>query len=122
MTVTPASFKTFFDPTFNSVDNTILQARIDEAERRTNRAAWGVKADDGVCYLVAHMLTMRASATATAALPRGPLTSETVGPLSRSFAAPTAAPWSAAWFGGSTWGQTYVELRSLIFADRVGDY
>ncbi len=120
MTVTPASFKTFFDPVFDDADEGVLQTRIDEAERRTNRTAWGSRADDGISYLVAHALAVSAD-LASGAAARGPLTSETMGPESRSYAAPTAAPYTQAWYGLSGYGQAYQDLRALVFADRVGD-
>lgn len=105
----------------------ILDATIDGfiamAERRTNRTNWGAKADDGVIFLAAHLTTMQAKAASAGVngnAVKGPLTSETVGPLSRSFDAggSGSAPWSDAWLSGSPWGIAYVELRALVMSDR----
>lgn len=119
MTVTPATLKAFAPELSTLDDTTVVQPAIDRAERRTARDAWGVKADDGVTLLACHMLTLGVRIAATGAQARGPLTSETVGPLSRSFASPPVVL-SDAWLASSSYGQEYAELRSLIFADRVG--
>lgn len=130
MTVTPESFldQTRF-AVFADVDDDDVQAAIDRAERRTNRTAWGVQADDGVDLLVAHILTMDARAAAATtpatsggATARGPLTSETVGPLSRSFASPggsTSGTYDDAWLMMTGWGAQYLSMRQYVFADRV---
>ncbi len=124
MAVTPTQFKDEF-PEFATLTDPDVQLFIDQAERRTARTNWGVKADDGVKYLTAHLLTMRARATGTTpggggAGVRGPMASETVGSLSRSFSNVTAAPWTNAWLESTAWGSAYAELRSLVFSDRIG--
>ncbi len=122
MTVVAADIMTFA-PEFTTVDDdeiATITAAIAQAERRTNRTNWGVIADDGVTYLVCHMLTLAARIAVSGAQARGPLTSETVGPLSRSFAVPGSVTLSSAYLASTTYGQAYAELRSGVFSDRVG--
>lgn len=126
MAVTSTSFlaQTRF-AAFADVDEGNITAAIARAENRTNRSAWASTADDGVDLLTAHMLTMDARAasstpaTSGGAGARGPMTSESVGPLSRSFAAPASVAWTDAWLAQTGWGAEYLSLRSLVFACRV---
>lgn len=126
MTVTASDVKAMA-PEFDAVDDAVIEAWIERVENRTNRTAWGSKADDGVTFLVLHWLTIRAQQEASGAggaQVQGPVTSETVGPLSRSFAAPaassSAAPYSDAWLGLSSWGLAHLELRGTLFPVRIG--
>ncbi len=118
MTIAASDVKTFA-PEFDALDDADIDLVIARVERRTNREAWGVKADDGVLFLVCHYLTIAARIAATGAQARGPLTSETVGPLSRTFASPGALSLTNAFLASSTYGQAYTELRGLVFASRV---
>lgn len=120
MTVTPASIKAFA-PEFSSFDdNADVQPAIDQAERRTNRTQWAGKADDGVTYLVCHLLTIKANIAKSGAAAKGPLTEQRAGPVARSFANPFAGvPYTQAWFAHTLYGQAYVELRALIVPDRT---
>ena len=119
MTVTADDLTTAF-PEFASTDDEVIEAAIERAERRTNRAAWGVKADDGVILLACHMLAMNARSAGGSSSPAGVLASETVGPLSRTYAAPTGTLSTGdAWIGATIYGQAYLELRGLVFAPRV---
>ncbi len=120
MSVTPESIKAFAPELSTLDDEDDVQPAIDMAERRTNRKAWASKADDAVTYLVCHMLTLAARIAVSGAQARGPLTSETVGPLSRSFAVPGSVTLSSAYLASTTYGQAYAELRSGVFSDRVG--
>lgn len=116
MTVTAASL-IVFAPELASVDEAIVTAAVDAAYRRTNVAAWAGKVDDGVNNLAAHMLTLGVRIAASGAQARGALTSQTVGPLSRSFAAPPVTM-SDAWLASTTYGQAYAELKATVFACR----
>ncbi len=129
MTVLFADFIVVYSE-FAAVDSVAGQYQLDAAERRTNRSAWDTRADDGIMLLAAHMLTLRQRAIDGAAggstgTITGPLQSETVGPLSRSYAAVSVsngsggAPWSDAWFSLTSYGVEYIAMRSTIFADRT---
>lgn len=129
MAVVPADIRTLA-PEFAALADGDIQPWIDMAERRTNRPAWGVKADDGITFLTLHWLSIRAQAESAgsggggAGMIQGPITSETVGPLSRSYAvvsaASSGAPYTEGWYTLSSWGLAYAELRRTVFADRVG--
>lgn len=116
MTVTPASIKVHA-PELSAIADDTVQLAIDRALRRTNVTAWAGKADDGVTLLVCHMLTLGVRIAASGAQARGALTSQTVGPLSRSFAAPPVTM-TDAWLASTQYGQEYAELRSTVFACR----
>lgn len=112
MAVTPSDIKTLF-PEFASVSADRIQAWIDIAECRINREAWGSKADIGVKFLTAHFTKFGES---SGALGAGPVTSISVGELSKSFATPGSLSESA--FGSTSYGREFLELRAEIFADR----
>lgn len=122
MTVTPADLQAMASE-LAGVDTPTLQAWIDRVERRTNRDAWGVKADDGVLYASAHyaLMQLRAAAAGTGGGSiHGPLSREKVGPLEREYGSNALIiPWGDAWFAQTSWGVAYLELRSTVFACRV---
>lgn len=109
------------DPIIQAFDDAVITARIAEVENRTNRDAWGSKADSGVIFLVAHMLLLdKRALDGKAGQFKGPLTSESVGPLSRSFASPLGrGNEQDAWLMQTQWGMQYLELRKLVFAMRT---
>lgn len=122
MTVSPASVKARCkDPIIQAMLDADVQLLIDESERHTARGQWGEsKADDGVIYLTAHMCLMSAKALAgQMSNVKGPLTGETVGPLSRSFAGPQAVPFSQLWYTLTTWGAMYWGLMSTVLSQRT---
>lgn len=114
---------------FVDVDEEVVQDAIDRAERRTNRSAWASIADDGVNLLTAHFLIMDArnavgsTVATTSPTLRGAMTSEAIGPLSRSFASVGGSSVSSSafdsWLALTGFGQEYLALRSGVFADRV---
>lgn len=61
MTLDVATFKTRF-PEFGAVDSPLLQAKLDEANRRIDRGLWDAftqpLGDDGQGYLAAHLLAL----------------------------------------------------------------
>lgn len=119
MSVTVADIQTFA-PLLADVDEDTIQAAIDEAERNTYRTAWGARADDGIKNLTAHLLTVNEKLAALAsAQVTGPITSQGVGPLSRSFAVAAAVPYEHYWYTLTTYGQRYLTLVGSIFANRV---
>lgn len=111
MAVTPQQLRDLA-PELATVPDGRLCLFIQQAERRVNRAAWGVRADDGVMYLAAH-LAIQAGKGASA--PVGPVSSVSVGEVSQSFAvAPDGGSLSA-----TSYGQEYLSLSRLVFASRV---
>lgn len=99
---------------------------IAEAQRRVSAKAWGSKNDDGVRLLVAHMMTLsvrNAAGGAGSATARGPVTSEKVGPLARSYGDVVSGGQSASrvdpWLALTPYGLEFASLKSLIFANRM---
>ena len=98
---------------FETVDNERVEEFIAQAERRTNRGEWGEKADDAVILLTAHLLKMDKQQGAGAA---GPVQSEKVGDVSRSFFLTRAS--SGSLMLSTSWGRRYNELLDTIFTNR----
>ena len=111
MAVTAADVKTIATE-FAAVDNSRVEIFIAQAERRTNRGAWGAKADDGVIYLTAHLLKLD---ELQGGAPAGPVTARRVRDVSWAF----AAPMSKDGLASTAWGRRYQELLSTVFGGRV---
>lgn len=113
MSVTPAQVKAIATE-FASTDNDAVQGAIDLAEERTNRTAWGSKADTSVIYMAAHLLKLDALQSTA---PINPITSESAGPLSRSYAVDAAS--SEDDLNSTIWGKRYKGLQRTIMVPRV---
>jgi hypothetical protein len=114
MSVTASSFKTRFKA-FASETDPYVTLFIEEAARVMDRALFPTeaRADDAQGYLVAHLMTLekRAQQMATSGA-AGPVSSETVGPLSRSF----ASNWgSAEGYDTTPYGQEYKKRIAAVF-------
>lgn len=120
MAVTPADVKAVATE-FAAVDDGDIQPFIDQAERRTNRDAWGSRADDGVIYLTAHLMLLSnvlGLGGSSAGLSTG-VTLEKVDDLTRQYAAASQfIPASEAAMSRTKWGSAYLELLALVFGDR----
>lgn len=91
--------------------STLTQGQIDpfiaRAKRRVNEGHWGDQYDDGVMYMTAHLLALSRRPSSAA----GVVVSETVGSMSRSYAAPT----SGDLMQSTSYGQVFADLsRDLI--------
>jgi hypothetical protein len=96
---------------FSATSDAAVQAAIDEAERSTNRTAYGAKADDAVIYLAAHLLTLDAMTSP----PPGAVASQSIGGASVSYVAPRVP--IAGDRGATKWGRRRAALSA--FASRV---
>src|SRR5690606_17941828 len=112
MAVTPEDVRAIA-PELDSVPTDLIERFIAMAERRVNRKAWGARADDGVTFLAAHLLTMRKRG---ASGQTGPLASVSVGDVSQSFAVQASDGKN---YNATSYGQEFATLQSLVFADRV---
>lgn len=83
-------------------------AVLASVELQVNDDAWDDLASTGKAYLAAHLATLAARGASGAA---GPVTSESVGQLSRSYAAP-ATPSSS--LGLTSYGQEYLRLTRIL--------
>jgi hypothetical protein len=107
MAVTAESFIAMF-PEFSEEDSERLAAFIAMAERQVSTRYFGARADDAILFLTAHKLSTMASATA------GPtVLKETVGSMSREYAAGGAVSASNPLFG-TPYGVEYLNLIRLI--------
>lgn len=104
-----------------------VETFLEEAERQTARDLWGDSAGMAVCLMAAHLL--HEDAVANAVLPNpstpggqgfaGPITSQSMGPITRSFGARAGAgfkPGGGAAFedeplATTPWGKRLIQLR-----------
>lgn len=113
MSVTPADIKELF-PEFAATADARIQLFIDQSTLSVNTAVWGNKADFAIQYLTAHLLTVVNRGGGGAA---GPITSEKVGDLQRSYASGGAV---AHELGSTGYGMEFLRLRrSLHITPRV---
>ena len=82
-------------------------------DRQVGEAQWGDLFPDGQILLAAHLgaLTLNTAGGSSQAV--GPVVSQTVGPVSRSFAVLTTSG-AAGSFDSTTWGQEYARLRRML--------
>lgn len=112
MAVTVSDIKTDF-PEFAGLANGIITRFLAKAALRVSAAEWGLKFDDGIEFLTAHLLQRRLEGTGSGS---GPVTSEKVGDISVGYAASKIATDSE--FGSTVYGRMYLQLCSEIFAVR----
>ncbi len=119
MSVTPASFKELF-PEFVSQSDARVTLFLDQASRRISASAFGTLYDDAQSYLAAHLIAVSARASGmTLSGASGPVTSETVGPLSRSYASNYGATTGSDAYNATPYGQEFQRLLSLCFLTPV---
>lgn len=75
-------------PEFATVSDSDVQAFLDDAALQLNASIWGAKRDLAHKYLAAHLL---GTARPDLAMAAGPVQSESVGQVSRSYAVQTSA-------------------------------
>lgn len=115
MSVTPATFKVLF-PEFVAQTDARVQLFLDQASRRISTTSFGTLYDDAQSYLAAHLIAVSARASGmTLSGASGPVTSETVGPLSKSYASNYGATTGADNYDATPYGQEYQRLLSLCF-------
>jgi hypothetical protein len=90
-----------------------IQQFINFAALQVDEVRWGDIADLGTGYLAAHMLTA-ASATGGGVGAAGPVTSEAVGAVSRSYANMIASGTYADSLGATRYGREFARLRGLL--------
>lgn len=106
--MTPALIKSYF-PEFVSLSDAFIQLYIDQAILSVNVNIWGNKSELGVAYLTAHLLTIIGRGGTGAA---GPVTQESVGDLSRSYAQVSIPNVNE--YGLTSYGQEYFRLRKSL--------
>lgn len=106
-------------PALEDLEQATQDLLLDHVERLVPASKWGDVVDIGRMYLAAHLgtLVLRASSSGgSSSQAVGPVVSETVGQVSRTFAVLSST--SGGGFEGSltstTWGREYVELRRTL--------
>lgn len=91
------------------VDDALIQCVLtDEVPCYVNEAQWGTCAILAQSLVAAHFITVAFQGSTRAA---GPVTSESAGGVSRSFASPTVSAGSSFWMS-TGFGQRYQQLKS----------
>lgn len=127
MTVTVTSFRISF-PEFGSVaayPNAQVEMWLAWALLQTNVNRWGNLLDLGVSLYLAHVLTLQRQAMVSAAagnppgVSSGPVSGETVGPISASYDTQVASVEGAGNLNLTTYGTRLKELRNMVGAGGV---
>lgn len=116
---TPTQLKTSW-PEFAAIDDTVIQAALDDADEEINADAWGTRAVKAECALAAHFLKQRGvlDAGAPGGLPTDNVASVKVGDVSVTYN--TAAVMMAVQAGvdpalvTTKYGQEYVRLMGTV--------
>ena len=118
MTVTAADIKTRF-PEFGSIDSTVVQRWLDEAERNHDACQWGGKSDDGLAWLTAHFLAAFGDQCQQSKLGPGPLTSSREGQVAASWS-PLTVPgiFRKNDLGTTKYGRRYLSMVKTLFVCR----
>ncbi len=108
-------------PAFASVSDTYIEVWLTAAEAAHTSAKWGNVYDAAMYAWAAHHLTLYPASTGGDGAPRGPVSSESVGGISRSYADPTGGITAAgdAFFKQTSYGLAYLALRRTRSAARA---
>ena len=100
-------------PEFANETNPQIQFFLDMAERRVNRSIFGDKADDAVCLMTLHLLTLGSRGGNA-----GAVTQEKVGDLSRGYSGGKSSDGNS--ISSTAYGQMFDDLmRSCRTGPRV---
>ncbi|HEX5034651.1 MAG TPA: DUF4054 domain-containing protein [bacterium] len=108
---------TAFAPEFSAVPGATIDLYINLAKLSVNAAKWGGKTDFGIILLTCHMLKLKASNEAgSAGGSVGPVTSEKVGDLQRSYGSFAGGSGGSdpSSLGLTTYGQEFLRLRNSL--------
>jgi hypothetical protein len=112
-----AGFRDRF-PEFSAISDARVELFLDDAALQINIGAWGLKADLGIYWLTAHMLALDTAAGTTGGT-YGPVTSESVGQVSRSYASGGSYSGTSSEYGATKYGVNYYRLWRTIIATPV---
>lgn len=96
------------DKSLHCVETAVQTAILDDVETQVSVANLGTKYDLACKYLAAHMATLYLQGDAQA--PAGPIASETVGPISRSYASMSGGTVTDAWLASTKHGLAYLRI------------
>jgi hypothetical protein len=87
---------------------------ITMAEVQVDEDRWGPLADMGTAYLTAHLLTVAGATAGGGVGSAGPVLSETVGRVSRSYASTVSSSAYVDSLGATRYGREFSRLRGLL--------
>lgn len=119
MTVTASDVREHF-PEFSTATDTLIELWLAQAERRVNTTQWGEKADDATLWLTAHLLKIDCQIRGGGTPVAGPISSERVGDLSRTYSVP-GGRLKDSFLASTVYGQQYLEMRKEMIGTRVLD-
>ena len=103
-------FVTLFDE-FKSVPGKKIDIYLTNASRRIDQDAWGDCYEEATAYLAAHLLVSGGGAGGAGGAVAGPITSQSVGDLSRSYGQVNVGSAGDETYATTKYGQMYLELR-----------
>lgn len=112
MSITAAQVKVFATE-FEDEDDSRINTFISYAENYINSSVFGTKADFARLLYTAHLLTISARGSSGAS---GPLTSEKVGDLQRSYASPGSVTDS---LESTSYGLEFLRLRKTLLISPI---
>lgn len=99
---------------FVLVDDAVVTEWLSVAARQMNPDRWGTKFNDGQMFLAGHFLKLGV-ASASPSTARGPVVSESVGGVSRSYAAVGVVNGTSSSLSSTFYGQQYLDLKRGLF-------
>jgi hypothetical protein len=116
LTVDATDFKARFRE-LACLDDGVTTRWLAEATRYINTTQWGGKADDGLAYLTAHLISIfEAEAIAASEPGAGPIKSEREGSVAVTYA--IAEAFTKDGMGSTKYGRRYREILGTIFVTR----
>lgn len=95
-------------PELSSLDSGAQDAILEDVELEIDATRWGIFANKGRKYLAAHLGTLATRGSVGVA---GPVTSETLGPMSRSYDAGSAV--DAGLLSSTRYGVEFARIRRI---------
>ena len=106
--LTLARSLSYGDPAVTAISDAVLSFALEQAESRLDVEAWAGQYARAVCLLALHMATAGPGGTGGGA--PGPVSSESVGQWSRSYAT-MPMPVGDAWLGSTHYGREFLSIR-----------
>ena len=114
MAVTPAAFKISF-PEFSTLSDAEIQRFIDEASACVSVSAWSARADTGISYLTAHLLSEFGTGATGGVFGFGAVKSKRIDKTAVSFDYGKAG---GGHHSSTKYGRHFDSLKAKVFADR----
>lgn len=101
-------------PEFSAIDDSVINLALSDAAAVMDVTRWDTRFDTGQAFLAAHYVSLSSTGSGQGGGSVGPVSQATTGPLSVSYAVPTALNGSEAMLGSTVYGQRYLELRNMV--------